>query len=65
MLDKCWPLSRLRESSDVSRMPDDDRGQLCIPCWANSWPIRQLVGKIGMIGNRWWANNGDWPALLG
>ena len=30
-LNKCWPLSRLRESSDVSRMPDEDRGQLCIP----------------------------------
>ena len=31
---KCWPLSRLRKASDVSRMPDEDRGQLCIPWWA-------------------------------
>ena len=33
-LDKCWPLSRQRHFSDVSRMPDEDLGQLCTPCWA-------------------------------
>lgn len=32
MLNCCWPLSRLRDSPDVSRMPDEDR---CIPCWAD------------------------------
>ena len=46
----CSPLS-LREYSDVSRMPDEDRGQLCIPCWAG-----KAVGNcwaVVMIGNYW------------
>ena len=28
------PLNRLRRPQDVSRMPDEDRGQLRIPWWA-------------------------------
>ena len=30
-IDRCWSLSRLRRPQDVSRMPDEDRGQLRIP----------------------------------
>ena len=29
---KCWPLSHLERTRGISRMPDEDRGQLRIPC---------------------------------
>ena len=45
LMGRCWPLSRLREPQDVSRMPDEDRGQLRIP-WAC---LGYVIGHCGLV----------------
>ena len=35
----------LRGSSDISRMLDEDRGQLCIPCWAKQLAKQATGGQ--------------------
>ena len=53
----CWPLSCLKEASDVSGIPDEDWGQRCIPWWAKQLAKCATVGQIVVIGK---SNDGDW-----